>query len=48
MKTLDSQKLEVVNRTRSNMFGWRGLFTPEFGERDLREAVSRIISVRSL
>jgi hypothetical protein len=30
MKTLDRQKLDVVNQTRSNLFGWRGQFTPEF------------------
>jgi hypothetical protein len=30
MKTLDRQKLDVVNKTRSNLFGWRGQFTPEF------------------
>ena len=30
MKTLDRQKLDVVNPTRSNLFGWRGQFTPEF------------------
>ncbi len=30
MKTLDRQKLDVVNQTRSNNFGWRGQFTPEF------------------
>ncbi len=30
MKTLDCQKLDVVNQTRSNIFGWRGQFTPEF------------------
>jgi len=30
MKTLDRQKLDVVNLTRSNLFGWRGQFTPEF------------------
>ena len=29
MKTLDRQKLDVVNQTRSNLFGWRGQFTPE-------------------
>jgi hypothetical protein len=29
MKTLDRQKLDVVNKTRSNLFGWRGQFTPE-------------------
>jgi hypothetical protein len=48
VKTLDRQKLEVVNQTRSNLFGWRGQFTPEFVARDLREAVSRIFSVQSL
>ena len=30
MKTLDRQKLDVVNKTRSNIFGWRGQFTLEF------------------
>ncbi len=30
MKPLDRQKLDVVNKTRSNIFGWRGQFTPEF------------------
>ena len=30
MKTLDRQKLDVSNKTRSNIFGWRGQFTPEF------------------
>jgi len=30
MKTLDRQKLDVVKKTRSNIFGWRGQFTPEF------------------
>jgi len=30
MKTSDRQKLDVVNKTRSNIFGWRGQFTPEF------------------
>lgn len=30
MKTLDRQKLDVVNKTRSNLFGWRGQFTPKF------------------
>ena len=30
MKTLDRQKLDVVNKTRGNLFGWRGQFTPEF------------------
>jgi hypothetical protein len=32
MKTLDRQKLDVVNKTRSNPALWdrRGQFTPEF------------------
>jgi hypothetical protein len=30
MKPFDHQKLDVVNQTRSNIFGWRGQFTPEF------------------
>ncbi|MBI4566925.1 MAG: hypothetical protein HY719_00855 [Planctomycetes bacterium] len=30
METLDRQKLDVTNKTRSNIFGWRGQFTPEF------------------
>jgi hypothetical protein len=30
MKTLDRQKLDVVNQTRSNLFGWRGQFRLEF------------------
>ena len=30
MRTLDRQKLNVVNQTRSNLFGWRGQFAPEF------------------
>jgi len=30
LKTLDRQKLDVVNQTRSNLFGWRSQFTPEF------------------
>ena len=42
MKTLDRQKLDVVNKTRSNIFGWRGQFTSEFVAWDLREAVNRI------
>ena len=29
MKTLDRQKLDVVNKTRSNICGWRGQFSPE-------------------
>jgi hypothetical protein len=35
---LDRQKLDVVNKTRSNIFGWRGQFTPEFVEYLLDEA----------
>jgi rRNA-processing protein FCF1 len=38
MKILIRQKLDIVNQTRSNLFGWRGPFTPEFVARDLREA----------
>lgn len=38
MKTLDRQKLDVVHKTRSNIFGWRGQFTPEFVEYLLDEA----------
>jgi hypothetical protein len=30
VKTLDREKLDVVHKTRSNIFGWRGQFTPEF------------------
>lgn len=29
MKTLDRQKQDEVNKTRSNIFDWRGQFTPE-------------------
>ena len=32
MKTLACQKLDAVNKTRSNIFVWHGLFTPEFVE----------------
>ena len=41
MKTLDRQKLDANNKTQSNPAarGWRGKFTSEFVERDLREAV---------
>ncbi len=38
MRTLDRHKLDVVNKTRSNIFGWRGQFTPEFVEYLLDEA----------
>jgi hypothetical protein len=30
MKTFDRQTLDVANKTRSNILGWRGQFTPEF------------------
>ena len=30
MKTLDRQKLDVTNKTWSNIFGWYGQFTLEF------------------
>jgi hypothetical protein len=30
MKTFNRQKLDVVNMTRSNLFGWRSEFTPVF------------------
>lgn len=29
MKTLARQKLDVVNQTRSDLFVWRGQFTPD-------------------
>jgi hypothetical protein len=32
MQVLDQSRLDVVNKTRSNIFGWRGQFTPEFVE----------------
>ena len=32
MQVLDQQRLDVTNKTRSNIFGWRGQFTPEFVE----------------
>lgn len=32
MKPLDRQKPETVNTSPSNVFGWRGQFTPEFVE----------------
>lgn len=32
MKTLDRRNLDVVNKTRSNVFGWRGPFTAELVE----------------
>jgi len=35
MKILDHQKLVVICKTRSNILGWRGQFTPEFIEQDL-------------
>ncbi len=30
MKTLGRQKLDVTNKTQSNILGWRRQFTPEF------------------
>jgi hypothetical protein len=30
MKPLARQKLDAVHQTRSNLFGWRGQFTPEW------------------
>jgi hypothetical protein len=30
MKTLDRQKLDVVNQRWSNIFGWHRQFMPEF------------------
>ncbi len=39
MNTLDRQKLDVVNKTRSNIFGWRGQFTSECDGRDLHDAI---------
>ena len=44
----DLQNLDVVNQTRSSLFGWRSQFTPEFVTRDLCEAASRIFSAQSL
>jgi hypothetical protein len=46
MKPLDRQKLDVVNQTQSNRFGWRGQFTPEFVGRELREAGRNVPRVR--
>ena len=40
--------MTFTNKTRSNIFGWRGQFTAEFVARDLREAVSQIFSAQSL
>ena len=44
----DRQKRDVINQTRSNRFGRRSQFTPEFVTRDLCEAASRIFSAQSL
>jgi hypothetical protein len=30
MRLFDRQKLDAVNKARSNLFGWRGQFTPKF------------------
>jgi hypothetical protein len=32
MQVLDQQRLDVATKTRSNIFGWRGQFTPQFVE----------------
>ena len=32
MQVLDQQRLDVADKTRSNIFGWRGQFTPQFVE----------------
>jgi hypothetical protein len=46
IKTLDRQKLDVVNQTRSNpeLRDWRGQFTLEFVGRFTATAESSIIS----
>lgn len=46
MKTLARQKLDVVNQTRSNLFGWRDQFTAdsscwEASEKDFARAKGR-------
>lgn len=38
MPILDQQRLNVAKKTRSNIFGWRGQFTPEFVEYLLDES----------
>jgi hypothetical protein len=38
MRALDQERLDVAVKTRSNIFGWRGQFTPEFVEYLLDEA----------
>ena len=48
MKILDRQKLDVVHKTRSSLFGWRGQFTPEFVARHLRTSVRQIFSAQSV
>ena len=48
MKTLDRQKLDVINQAQSNLFGWRGQFTSEFVAQDLRQNVHLIFSAQSL
>jgi hypothetical protein len=37
MKTLNHLKLSVANKAWCIICSWRGQFTPELGERDLRE-----------
>ena len=40
---LSQEKLDVINKTRSNIFDWRGQFTPELiaGQKPLK--ASRLI-----
>ena len=47
MKTLDRQKLNVVNKTRSNpaLRDWRGQFTPEFVEHPTRRCLQISVSM---
>jgi hypothetical protein len=40
MKTFARQKLDVVNQTRSNLFGWRGQFTVDSRRREASEKAS--------
>ena len=39
MKSFAHQKLDVANKTRSNIFNWHGQFTSECDERDLHDAI---------
>jgi hypothetical protein len=40
MQVLDQQRLDVASKTRSNIFGWRGQFTPQFVEYLLDQAAT--------